>query len=108
MDNSIYEVTRDEYVGFIGQLNKSMMDIETLYQEDLTIIKIHSKTSGEHLCTRIITEADGEHYFIFKMPLAEERVAPKPVVKISLENKEEVQTFFNILTKIQQEAKTDD
>ena len=28
MDNSIYEVERDEYVGFIGQLNKSMMDVE--------------------------------------------------------------------------------
>ena len=43
MDNSIYEVERDDYVGFIGQLNKQMMDVEQFYEDKLTIMKIKSK-----------------------------------------------------------------
>lgn len=106
MDNSIYEVERDEYVGFIGQLNKEMMDVEQYYEEDLTIMKIRSKTTGTHLCTRIIS-SEKEYYYIFNMPEDSERVAPKPVMKISLDTKEEVQAFFDALNKLQLEAKKD-
>ena len=107
MDNSIYEVERDEYVGFIGQLNKEMMDVEQYYQDHMTFMKIKSKNTGTHLCTRIITE-DDEHYYIFNMPADDERVAPKPVMKITLNSKEEVQNFFNALNKLQQEAQKND
>ena len=107
MDNSIYEVDRDEYVGFIGQLNKEMMDVEQYYQDHMTFMKIKSKNTGIHLCTRIITE-DDEHYYIFNMPADDERVAPKPVMKITLNSKEEVQNFFNALNKLQQEAQKND
>lgn len=104
MDNSIYEVERDEYVGFIGQLNKSMMDVEQEYAADLTLIKIRSKTTDEILCTRIIADDGEEHYFVFKMPLDEERIAPKPVMKITLDTKEEVQAFFDVINKLELEA----
>ena len=107
MSNDIYEVTRDEYAGFIGQLNKQMMDVEQSYQEDMTIVKIISKNTGIHLCTRVIPEEGEEHYFIFNMPADDERVAPKPVLKITLDNKEDVQTFFNALNKLQQEKHND-
>ena len=107
MDNSIYEVERDEYVGFIGQLNKEMMDVEQYYEEKMTIIKIKSKNTGVHLCTRIIPEDEPEHYFIFHMPTDDERIAPKPVMKITLDSKEEVQAFFNALNKMQAEAHKD-
>ena len=104
MNNSIYEVERDEYVGFLGQLNKTMMDVEQYYEEDLTIMKIRSKNTGIHLCTRIISD-EGEHYYIFNMPSDDERITPKPVMKITLDNKEDVQAFFNALNKLQSEAK---
>ena len=107
MDNSIYEVERDEYAGFIGQLNKQMMDVEQYYENDLTIMKIRSKNTGVHLCTRIISD-EGEHYYIFNMPVDDERVAPKPVLKVTLDTKEEVQAFFNALNKLQSEAHKDD
>lgn len=107
MSNDIYEVTRDEYAGFIGQLNKQMMDVEQSYQEDMTIFKIKSKNTGIHLCTRVIPEEGEEHYFVFNMPADDERVAPKPVLKIMLDNKEDVQTFFNALNKLQQEKHND-
>ena len=105
MDNSIYEVGRDEYVGFIGQLNKEMMDVEQYYEDKLTIMKIKSKNTGIHLCTRIITEDGEEYYYVFNMPADDERITPKPVMKITLENKEEVQAFFDALNKLQLEAK---
>ena len=108
MDNSIYEVERDEYVGFVGQLNKTMMDVEQFFEEDLTIIKIRSKNTGIHLCTRVISSEGEEHYFVFNMPADDERVAPKPVRKITLETQEEVQEFFNALGKLQMEAKKND
>lgn len=102
MDNNIYEVTRDEYAGFIGQLNKEMMDVEQFYQENMTFIKIKSKNTGIHLCTRIIPDEGEEHYYVFNMPADDERIAPKPVMKIQLDTKEEVQAFFDALNKIQQ------
>lgn len=105
MDNSIYEVTRDEYAGFLGQLNKTLCDIEQCYQEDCTILKVKSKKTGTHFCTRIIPQEGEEHYFVFNMPEVEERVPPKPVQKIKLETQEEVQKFFEILGKIQQGQK---
>lgn len=107
MDNSIYEVDRDEYVGFIGQLNKEMMDVEQYYEQNMTFMKVRSKNTGIHLCTRVITE-DDEHYYIFNMPADDERIAPKPVMKITLNSKEEVQNFFNALNKLQQEAHNND
>lgn len=105
MDNSIYEVERDEYVGFIGQLNKQMCDVEQFYEEDMTIMKIKSKATGTHFCTRIIPEDGEEHYFIFNMPADDERVAPKPIMKITLDTREDVQAFFDALNKLQLEAK---
>ena len=106
MDNSIYEVERDDYVGFIGQLNKEMMDIEhyALEADKTFIIKVKSKNTGVHLCSRIVND-DGDHYFVFNMPADNERIAPKPVMKVTLENKEEVQAFFDALNKLQLEAK---
>ena len=107
MDNSIYEVERDDYVGFIGQLNKEMMDVEQYYEDKITIIKVKSKNTGIHLCTRIIYEDEPEHYYIFNMPADDERIAPKPVMKITLDTKEDVQAFFDVLNKLQGEKKND-
>lgn len=101
MDNSIFEVERDEYAGFIGQINKEMMDVEQFYEAGATIIKIISKATGKHLCTRIIPEDDIEHYFIFEMPEDNERIPPRPVMKITLKTKEEVQAFFDALKELQ-------
>lgn len=101
MNTSIYEVSRDEYAGFIGQLDKTKMDVEQFFEDHTTFIKIKSKATGTLLCTRIIPEDEKEHYFVFNMPLDEERTAAKPVRKITLETQEEVQSFINALSKIQ-------
>lgn len=105
IDNSKFEVDRDWYVSFIGQLNKSMMDVEQSYFEDISVLKVRSKKTGKLLCTRMITNDNNEFYYIFEMPDDDERVEPKPVMKITLDDRNDVQAFFDILNKIQKEAK---
>ena len=101
MDNDVFEVTRDEYAGFIGGLNKQMCEVEQYYENNMTIMKIKSKLRDTHFCTRIIPDDDVEHYYIFNMPLKEESIPNKPVLKVTLDTKEEVQSFINALSKIQ-------
>ena len=101
MDRSIYEVERDDYAGFIGQLNKAKCDVEQSYEPNQTIMTIRSKKSGNILCIRVIPEEDIEKYYVINMPDDDERVAPKPVMKVTLETQEEVQDFFNALSKVQ-------
>ena len=108
MDNSIYEVERDDYAGFIGQLDKSKCDVEQFYEQNMTFIKIKSKATGAHFCTRIIPDEGEEHYYVFNMPADDERVEPKPVLKINLDSKEDVQAFFDAINKIQLEANKND
>ena len=109
MDNDIYEVDRDEYTGFLMQLNKEMMSLEEYSYLDCYFLKIISNKTGKHLCTRIIdNKTDDEHYFIYKMPDDDERIKPKGVMKVTLETKEQVQQFFDALSKLQREAHKND
>lgn len=103
----IYEVDRNDYVGFIGQLNKTMMDVEQSYYDGYTSMLIRSQATNKALCERIIYENGNEKYYVYNMPEDNERVAPKRIRQIKLETKEEVQAFFDALNKIQKEKKND-
>lgn len=99
--NNIYEVERDDYVGFVDQLLKSACSVRQENNEGTTWTKIFSKTSGDLLCVReIYNESGEEHYYIFNMPRSEERKTPPRKRKIILETKEEVQAFANILAQL--------
>ena len=104
MDKSVYEVTRDDYVGFMGQIIPECCDTEIIGRgEPYTEINTYSKDHKRHFATRIITSIEDEDrseekYYVFDMPLNEERRAPKQVRKIVLETKEEVQAFFDALS----------
>ena len=100
MDNSVYEVNRDEYAGVVGQINPKTSDVEKYHNDIGTTIKIKSK-KGIHFTTRIITNEDGEHYYVFNLPRGEDCLPPKAVRKITLDTTEEVQAFFEVLSKIQ-------
>ena len=106
MDNSIYEVSRDEYAGVVAQINPQFADIEKYHEADCTFIKIVSK-KGIHFTTRIIADNGEEGYYVFNLPSAEESLPPKVIRKITLETKEDVQTFFDVLNKLQEEKKND-
>lgn len=109
MDNEIYEVSRDEYVGFLNQIKPDAYFSETIEEDNYFFIKVYSKNSGTHLCTRIMPKSTDEegHYYVFNMPDNEERCAPIAIRKIHLETREQVQEFFNALSKIQKEMNND-
>ena len=100
MDNSIYEVDKEDYINYLGQLNKEKADMEVSEYPGGYIIKLSSKKDKKHFTTRIVdNEKQEEHYYIFNMPDEDERIPPKPIRKITLETKEEVQAFFDALSK---------
>lgn len=104
MISDIYEVTRDEYVGFLDQIKPECRDTQIIGQgEPYTELNIFSLDGKRHFATRTINEDGEEKYYVIDMPLDEERKPPKHVRKIILDTKEEVQAFVNILAKIQKE-----
>lgn len=104
MDNiNIYEVSRDEYAGFLGQIKPDMREAKTIDYDNETILKVFSKNTGIHYCSRVIphNEQEEEKYYVYNMPQDNERQPPHAVRKIMLATREEVQNFFQILSKIQ-------
>ena len=98
--NNIYEVERDDYVGFLDQLRPDARDVRQEHNEKTTWIKTFSKKYGNLLCTREIYDEGEEHYYVFDMMHDDERQAPVPKRKLRLDTREEVQAFFDILSKI--------
>lgn len=103
MNNDLYEVTRDEYVGFLGQIKPDARATETFELDDYKVIKTFSIKTNTHFCSRFIPKNDDEeeHYYVFNMPENEERCPPTPVQKFVLQTPEEVEIFFNLLGKAQ-------
>ena len=113
MDSSIYEVTRDDYKGFVNQIKPECRDVRIEEIGDTHIAaKIYSKKTSKCLCSRVAYSADygdqdPEKSYIFEMPDDDERCAPIPVQRITLTSKEEVQAFFDVVKKLQEEQKND-
>ena len=102
-NNSIYEVSRSEYIGFIDQIKPECRRVEAKEIDDRHLAtKIFSVNTNKCLCSRLTYIADygeqePEKYYIFEMPENNERRAPIPKVQVVLENKDEVQAFFDFL-----------
>ena len=103
MDNNIYEVERDQYVGVVQQINPKTTEVYTSHTPDATIMEI--KTKHGTLLTRRIIYEDHEQYYVFELPKGPNQLPPKTIRKINLETKEEVQAFFNALGQLQKEHK---
>lgn len=97
---NIYEVERDEYVGYVAQLKKDMVHSTQIQNDDDTsYLKIYSNTTDTLLAEQYF---DGEnlHYFIYVMPEDNERQAAPAVRRIVLETPEEVEAFFKVLNEV--------
>lgn len=108
MDNSIYQVDRDEYVGFIDSIKPTARRTEVVKENGYTHIKLYSSTKGTLFATRIIPPEEAEEletYYIFNLPDPEETQEPRPRIKIRLDTREEVQAFVNLLGKLQKGEK---
>lgn len=98
--DDIYEVERNEYAGLIGEMKTHCFDMVKEYTETSTIIKLISKKTNKLITKRIIHEDGDEQYFIYEMPDNDERIAPKRILQVTLETKEEVQHFFDALNQL--------
>lgn len=111
-DDEIYEVTRDEFKGFIDQLKSNCFVYEEYGFEDgpdeTHEIKITSSDGKRHFASiKQFSKNEDVHYYVYEMPRDDERNPPKPIRKITLESPEEVQAFFEVLNKIHKEQKND-
>lgn len=105
--DSVFLVERDDYKSFVERLKKEKMRIEDIQEREFSIVKIFSQSSGKCLCSRK-TYNEGAHpeeYYIFEYPEQDEWGPPIPKRKLVLETKEEVQAFFDALSKLQKEKK---
>lgn len=105
INKSLYEVSRNEYKGFVEQIKPEYRRIEIeKVDKEHTAAKIFSINTGKCLCSRVTYSADygepePEKYYVFEMPEKYERQAPIPKQQLILETKEEVQAFFDFLAK---------
>lgn len=105
-DKAMYEVSRDEYKSFIEQIKPECRRVE-LDKLDwrLTAAKVYSVKSGRCLASRVfdhrqeVNNPEPERYYIFEIPEANESLPPIPKLKINLETREQVQAFFNAVSK---------
>ena len=112
-DDEIYEVTRDEFKGFIDQIKPECYEYETHYTCDENTfnpnfheVKIVSK-DGDRIFAKVTSDTEEVHYYVYEMPHDDERRAAKTVRKIILETPEEVKAFFDALNKLHKEKDYD-
>ena len=108
--SEIYEVSRDEYIGFVEQIKPEARRVEVKQLDDNHVAaNIYSTTTNKHLCARVAccneNLQEPERYYVIEMPEDFERKPPIPKRKIVLKTKEEVQALFNYLSKKQKEEK---
>lgn len=100
--DDIYEVDRDDYVGFVGQLDKNKCYVlNATIDEQSMVYEIHSKASDTLLCYRVIPKDAPERYYVMNMPADDERVPAKPVRTVTLDTREAVEEFLNALGRAQ-------
>lgn len=100
MDLDIFEVSQDEYRGFIAQIKPECRNIEAITNDDGSQeMHLFSVKTGKKLCSKITDKEGYERYYVIEMPDDDERRAPKPVQKFIIETKEEAQAFMNIMAK---------
>lgn len=114
LPNSIFEVTRNEYMSFVEQIKPECREIKIMQiDERHEATKTYSRKTGKCLCSRTTYVAkygdpEPEMYYIFEMPEDDERQAAIPKYQLKLESREEVQAFFDFISQqLNKEKKND-
>lgn len=112
MNNDIYEVTRGDYKSFIEQIIPGCGHVEQTKAGIYNFTYIYSKKTGKKLCGKRTFTGEShkphpEKYYIYEMPDDDERRDPIPKMKVVLKTREEVQKFFDAISKANKENKND-
>lgn len=106
MNDDIYEVDREDYLGFLQTLkpnccNETQEKIDDWHYQ---IIET-SKLTGAVLCKKKVTldlqkeYVTDERYYIITLPEAEESQKPTGKLHIELKTAEELKAFFKIISE---------
>lgn len=112
MGNEIYEVTYDDYRGFIDQLIPDKIIHLAVGEEEYNVDKIYSKVSKRCICEHWIPRASHEKeleekFYIFIIP-DEERKAARPIKRVQITEKEDAEKIMNILMNAMRKENLDD
>lgn len=105
MIDDIYEVEKEDYLGFLQTLKpecciESQEKIDDWHYE---IIE-SSKKTGKIFCEKIVTldlkqeYVIAERYYIINLPEADESQEPKGKLRIELKTPEELRAFFKLIS----------
>ena len=99
-----YEVEREDYKNFIETFNPKFRRIEEDYNnaEEIVMTKVYSTKTNELMAARVTYDNKPEQYFIFKLPSPEEALPPVRKRKITLDDRKQVQAFFDGLRTMQE------
>lgn len=101
MDQELFRVTKDEYVSFLETIKPNIKDTRFVEETKYNRIQIYNKNSNQLICERYTpkTEDGTSKFYIYLIPESIDRLSPIPHTKINLETREEVQAFFDFLSK---------
>lgn len=110
MNNDIYEVTRMEYSSLVETIKSEARELIQYEKDDYRYVDIYSKNTHQKLTSRVTYIGDmesqrGEKYYIYNLPLPEERNPDIPKYRIMLETREEVQAFVDAIARMNKEKK---
>lgn len=93
----LYEVTASDYTNFIRTLKRGTYKVEPTEVGKI----IRHKITGTPLAEQ---NNETHKVYIYNFPPDEDRVAPVPVRRLHLNTREEVQAFFDALSKMYKEG----
>lgn len=106
MNESIFEVTRDDYKAFVERFLPGAVMAQEEDYENGKILKVYSNKTNKLLCSQKMKKEEDTiyyTYYIFEYPDNDEWGPPIPKFKLNLETKEEVQAFFNALAELKKQ-----
>lgn len=105
MNKELYEVDRQYYKDFISQIKPSARDVVIEEDDQIATTKVISINTKKLLCARESHKKTQvpEKYYIYNMPEQDETQPFIPKRQLVLETREQVQAFFDFLSKYQKE-----
>lgn len=99
MDNEIFEVSYEEYMGFLNQIKKDAYFTTLTEYEELKVLEVYSKKTNKLLARQTVNPDEEKKFYVIEMPDDDERKEAPHVRQIRLETEEEVKQFFEALMK---------
>lgn len=105
MNKEIYEVDRNYYKDFLSQIKSCARDVTVEEDDEKMTTSVYSIKTNKILCARESYKADNisEKYYIYNLPDQDEMQPLIPKRQLVLKTREEVQAFFDALSRYNKE-----